>query len=144
MNPTARQALEAALGHRFVRQEHLQVALTHDSFGEAPDNEKLEFLGDAVLELAISDLLMNRFPTAREGELSKMRAALVNAESLARKAREIGLGQWLQLGRARSAAAAATSRRSSAQRTRRCSARSTWTPATRPPGASSTGTSAAR
>ena len=95
----ARQALQAALGHQFVRLEHLEVALTHDSFGDAPDNEKLEFLGDAVLALAVSDLLMNRFPAAREGELSKMRASLVNADSLARKAREIGLGQWLLLGK---------------------------------------------
>jgi ribonuclease-3 len=99
MNSAVRQAVEAALGHTFVRPEHLEVALTHDSFGEAPDNEKLEFLGDAVLELAVSDLLMSRFPAAREGELSKMRASLVNAETLARKARELGLGQWLQLGK---------------------------------------------
>jgi ribonuclease III len=99
MNSVARQAVEAALGHTFVRPEHLEVALTHDSFGDAPDNEKLEFLGDAVLELAVSDLLMSRFPAAREGELSKMRASLVNAETLARKARELGLGQWLQLGK---------------------------------------------
>jgi len=96
---TARDALEAALGHHFGRPEHLGVALTHRSFGEGENNEKLEFLGDAVLALAVADLLMVRNPGAREGELSKMRASLVNAEVLARKAREVGLGQWLRLGK---------------------------------------------
>ena len=95
----ARAALEAALGHRFERPEQLAVALTHRSFGEGENNEKLEFLGDAVLALAMSDLLMARFPEAREGDLSKMRASLVNAEVLARKARELDLGRWLRLGK---------------------------------------------
>jgi ribonuclease III len=96
---TAHEALEAALGHRFARAEHLAVALTHDSSARSESNEKLEFLGDAVLSLAMADLLMARFPDAREGELSKLRAALVNAEVLARKARELDLGRWLLLGR---------------------------------------------
>lgn len=95
----ARETLEAGLGHRFVRVAHLEVALTHRSFGEGENNEKLEFLGDAVLALGMSDLLMARFPEAREGELSKMRASLVNAEVLARKARELDLGRWLRLGK---------------------------------------------
>src|SRR5206468_543567 len=83
-----RAPLEAGLGHRFARPEYLAVALTHRSFGvDAPNNEKLEFLGDAVLALAMSDLLMTRFPDASEGELSKIRASLVNADVLARKAR---------------------------------------------------------
>jgi len=55
---SAREALEAALGHRFARPEQLAVALTHRSFGEGENNEKLEFLGDAVLALAMADLLM--------------------------------------------------------------------------------------
>jgi len=92
-------ALEVALGHRFVRPERLGVALTHRSFGAGENNETLEFLGDAVLALAISDLLMARFPGAREGELSKMRASLVNADTLARKARELELGRWIRLGK---------------------------------------------
>jgi len=96
---SAREALEAALGHRFERPEQLAVALTHRSFGEGENNEKLEFLGDAVLALAMADLLMARFPEAREGDLSKMRASLVNAGVLARKARELGLGRWLRLGK---------------------------------------------
>jgi ribonuclease-3 len=96
---SARAALEAALGHRFVRPEHLALALTHSSAGDAANNETLEFLGDAVLALTVSDLLMRRFPTAREGELSKMRAALVNADVLAAKARALDLGRWLRLGK---------------------------------------------
>ena len=96
---SAREALEAALGHRFERPEQLAVALTHRSFGAGENNEKLEFLGDAVLALAVADLLMARFPEAREGDLSKMRASLVNAGVLARKARELGLERWLLLGK---------------------------------------------
>jgi ribonuclease-3 len=96
----SRFELEDGLGHRFARPEHLAVALTHRSFSaESPNNETLEFLGDAVLSLAVSDLLMARFPAAREGELSKMRAALVNAEILARKARALDVGRFLRLGR---------------------------------------------
>ena len=100
MNVEARAALETALGYRFRRSEHLDLALRHRSAipGE-PNNEKLEFLGDAVLALAMSDLLMSAFPHAREGELSKIRASLVNAEVLARRARELDLGRWLLLGK---------------------------------------------
>jgi ribonuclease III len=99
MTPGAREALEAALDHHFARPEHLVIALTHRSAEERPNNETLEFLGDAVLALAMSDLLMARFPDAREGDLSKMRASLVNAEVLARKARELDLGHWLRIGK---------------------------------------------
>jgi ribonuclease III len=94
------EALETGLGHRFQRPEHLQVAVTHRSFSpDAPNNETLEFLGDAVLALAMADLLMRRFPAAREGDLSKLRAGLVNAETLAQKARILELGRWLRLGK---------------------------------------------
>jgi ribonuclease III len=100
MTPPEREPLETALGHRFQRPEQLEVALTHRSFsGDAENNEKLEFLGDAVLALAMSDLLMGRFPDAREGDLSKIRASLVNEEVLARKARQLALGRWLRLGK---------------------------------------------
>jgi ribonuclease-3 len=99
MTDDARAALEASLGHRFVRPEQLAIALTHRSTGEGTHNETLEFLGDAVLSLAISDLLMRAFPEAREGDLSKMRASLVNAEQLAVKARGVDLGRWLSLGK---------------------------------------------
>jgi ribonuclease-3 len=100
MSDDARQQVEARLGHRFVRGEHLLDALTHRSFSaDQENNEKLEFLGDAVLALAMSDLLMARFPEAREGELSKIRASLVNADVLARHARAHDLGQLLRLGK---------------------------------------------
>jgi len=99
MTDEGRAALEAGLGHRFVRPEHLAIAITHRSTGERTHNETVEFLGDAVLSLAISDLLMRGFPDAREGDLSKMRASLVNAEELAQKARRLDLGRWLELGK---------------------------------------------
>ena len=92
---------ETQLGYQFSRPDLLSLALTHCSVplqdGE-DHNEKLEFLGDAVLDLAISDLLIRRFPEAREGELSKMRASLVNATVLAKKAEALSLGRWLRLG----------------------------------------------
>ena len=93
--------IESILQYRFQNQELLHLALTHRSFQSRPGgahNEKLEFLGDAVLGLAMSDLLMQRFPEASEGDLSKMRASLVNARILAIKAADISLGQWLRLG----------------------------------------------
>jgi len=99
MTDEARVALEASLGHRFVRPERLAVALTHRSTGDGAHNETLEFLGDAVLSLAVSDLLMRNFPAATEGDLSKMRASLVNAEELAQKARAMDLGRWLSVGK---------------------------------------------
>jgi ribonuclease-3 len=93
--------LETILQHTFRRKELLTLALTHRSSqlrqGEE-HNERLEFLGDAVLGLAMSDLLMLRFPEASEGDLSKLRASLVNARVLATKALAIALGQWLRLG----------------------------------------------
>src|SRR5262249_13473223 len=80
------------------------AALTHKSYvnehkDEGADNERLEFLGDAVVDLAVSHRLMERFPGADEGELSKLRALLVNEDSLARVARHLGLGDLLRMGR---------------------------------------------
>src|SRR5215475_10751476 len=92
---------EATLGYTFQRKELLVLALTHRSLPLRPGeehNEKLEFLGDSVLGLAMSDLLMQRFPEANEGDLSKLRASLVNARVLATKAAALSLGQWLRLG----------------------------------------------
>jgi ribonuclease-3 len=99
MKLASREAIEGALGHRFVRPDHLAHALLHRSAGATQNNETLEFLGDAVLDLAISDLLMRRYPDAREGALSKMRAGLVNAGALAAKARDLGLGEAIRLGK---------------------------------------------
>ena len=97
--------LERALGYRFNSAEQLTAALRHSSFvNEQPQtgitsNERLEFLGDAVLNLAISHLLMKRYPDLTEGELSRNRAQLVNETELAAIAREIGLGPHLLLGK---------------------------------------------
>ncbi len=89
--------LQAALGHDFSRPELLRQALTHRSFG-SPNNEQLEFLGDSVLDCAISSRLCQRFPELREGELSRLRASLVRQESLAEIALGIDLGSHLRLG----------------------------------------------
>ncbi len=81
------------------------AALTHKSYcnehrGEpAVDNERLEFLGDAVVDLLVSHRLMERFPGADEGELSKLRALIVNEDALARIARELRVGELLRMGR---------------------------------------------
>src|SRR5690242_8666501 len=98
-------ALERSLGYQFRQEPLCESALTHKSWlnerAEAgrTDNERLEFLGDAVLALVVSDLLMRRFPDHPEGELSKKRAALVNEGGLARLAEVLALGQWIFLGR---------------------------------------------
>jgi ribonuclease III len=94
--------IEERIGYRFRTPELLDTALTHRSLTVAStgrNNEKLEFLGDAVLDLAVSDLLMQQFPRSQEGDLSKLRASLVNARVLANKARALGLGQALKLGK---------------------------------------------
>ncbi len=83
---------------------HFEEALTHPSYANehkdsSRDNQRLEFLGDAVLGLCVSELLMDRFPEAREGELSLMRASLVNTDALAAWARDSELGAALRLGR---------------------------------------------
>jgi ribonuclease-3 len=85
------------LGHRFRDEALLDQALTHRSAGRA-NNERLEFLGDAVLSAVVSELLYEVFPRASEGELTRLRAELVREASLAALAREIGLGDALQLG----------------------------------------------
>jgi len=98
-------SLEARLGHRFADVARLEVALTHKSYvNENPgvgrdDNERLEFLGDAVLDLAVGHLLMEAFPGRSEGELSKTRARIVHEQGLAEVAQSLALGEWLFLGR---------------------------------------------
>ncbi|HLV61024.1 MAG TPA: ribonuclease III [Fredinandcohnia sp.] len=98
-------ALGRRLGIRFRDPVLARQALTHKSWTNEHrdsglgDNERLEFLGDAVLDLAISERLMARFPEAPEGVLSKLRAAMVDEESLSAVARRIGLGELLYLGR---------------------------------------------
>lgn len=104
-SPSPYAALEEKLGYRFRTISLCENAVTHRSWlneaneaGRA-DNERLEFLGDSVLSLAISDILMRRFPEQPEGELSKARSALVNEAGLARVSDGLQLGQWIFLGR---------------------------------------------
>ncbi|MGQ9659827.1 MAG: ribonuclease III [Thermochromatium sp.] len=91
------QQFARSLGHRFAREELLVQALTHRS-ADAFNNERLEFLGDALIGFIIAEALCERFPKADEGTLSRMRASLVKRESLARLARELRLGDSLRLG----------------------------------------------
>jgi ribonuclease-3 len=89
-------ALQKRLGHTFSEQALLTRALTHRSFG-ADHNERLEFLGDAVLNLAISSLLFERFGGSDEGDLTRVRAHLVREESLHRTALTLGLPDVMRL-----------------------------------------------
>lgn len=91
------QRLEAALGHAFGRPELLRQALTHRSFGSL-HNERLEFLGDSILNCVVAGALYQKFSTLKEGELSRLRASLVRQEALAEIAGGLGIGERLQLG----------------------------------------------
>lgn len=95
--------LQEQLGYEFKNLNMLQLALTHSSWANerhkpGEHNERLEFLGDAVLELCVSSKLYRQFPQAREGELTYLRARLVSEKSLANIAREVGLQKMLLLG----------------------------------------------
>ena len=99
MTPTA--VLARTLGHPFADEGLLLRALTHTSFSHengGDDYERLEFLGDAVLQLCATSLLMDRFPEAREGALSRLRSRLVSTRALARLARRLAVGPALRLG----------------------------------------------
>jgi ribonuclease-3 len=92
------------LGHSFADGDLLRQALTHASFGHEkrqrlPDNQRLEFLGDAVLQLAVTNELYRRFPALTEGRLTVLRARLVNKHHLHGLAQELGLGEHLILGK---------------------------------------------
>lgn len=91
------EALLRQLGCRFRDPALLDSALTHRSAGGV-NNERLEFLGDAVLGLVIADALFQRYPAASEGELSRLRASLVRKQTLAELARDLQLGDYLRLG----------------------------------------------
>ena len=90
-------AIEQAIGYTFRQPHHLHQALTHRSFG-APHNERLEFLGDSVLNCAVAHLLYAHFPDLPEGVLSRLRANLVRQQSLFEIAVTLGLGTLLKLG----------------------------------------------
>lgn len=101
-NPSRLEALQKELGYSFKDPSLLLKALTHVSYDRkktGSNNEVLEFLGDAVLDLAISDLLIRRFPERSEGDLSRMRAGLVNSAVLAEKGNALALGPMLLLGK---------------------------------------------
>jgi len=95
--PIASAQLEARLGHTWQNRELLNQALTHRSFG-ARNNERLEFLGDGVLNCVIGLLLYQHFPGQPEGRLSRLRANLVNQDTLHEIAAGLDLGQHLRLG----------------------------------------------
>lgn len=104
--------LEQVLGHHFQQPDLLTLALTHRSFvydaglsaaagdlaDPSLDNEQLEFVGDAVLGLLAAEALCNRFPTLREGELTRLRSAVVSRKHLGSVGTRLGLGRWLRLG----------------------------------------------
>ncbi|WP_079202838.1 ribonuclease III [Pseudomonas sp. CC6-YY-74] len=89
--------LERQLGYTFKDQDLMVLALTHRSFAGL-NNERLEFLGDAILNFVAGEVLFQRFPQAREGQLSRLRARLVKGETLAILARGFNLGDYLRLG----------------------------------------------
>ena len=94
-------ALEEKLGHRFRDRSHLELALTHSSSTTQPlaDNERMEFLGDAVLALAVNEQLYRTIPDEGEGELTRIKSAAVSTITLARVARALGLGEFMRLGK---------------------------------------------
>ena len=101
----ALKALQRKMGYRFKSLDLLNQGLRHRSFvhenleESGQDNERLEFLGDAVLDLVISHLIMERYPDYPEGSLSRLRAAVVNETRLARISRDLSLGEYLLLGK---------------------------------------------
>jgi ribonuclease III len=105
MNGQELSPLENELGYQFKDISLLREALQHSSYVNEQrdpalqDNERLEFLGDAVLDVVITHILMNHFPQTREGDLSRMRATIVNESQLAAVAQRLNLGQHLLLGK---------------------------------------------
>lgn len=99
------QNIEKTLGYTFQNKDLLVAAMTHRSYANecsspaTADNERLEFLGDAVLDLVVSEYLMASLPTSGEGNLTRIRADVVALQSLADLARGLGLGQYLLLGK---------------------------------------------
>ncbi|HYC53375.1 MAG TPA: ribonuclease III [Candidatus Binatia bacterium] len=100
--PSNAASLEEAIGYTFQDRTLLERALMHSSAATeeaAESNQTLEFLGDAVLDLATSELIMRQHPGCAEGELTRMRAALVSARGLSHVARQLDLGRWVRLGK---------------------------------------------
>src|SRR3954447_24397448 len=102
------ERLQERIGYRFGDRAIFLQALTHTSYGHEflqektiaqRDNERLEFLGDAILDVIVSDILIESFPNSNEGQLSKMRAAVVNEKTLAELAKSIQLQDTIRLGK---------------------------------------------
>jgi len=94
------QELEKCLGYQFNNKDLIIEALTHKSYKKVFNNERLEFLGDAVLNLIVGEFLFNKFPDSAEGELSKIRASLVNEKGFTKLAIAINLGEYIYLSEA--------------------------------------------
>ena len=97
--------LEKILGYSFRKRALLETALTHRSFkvekaGDTPDNQRLEFLGDAVLGILLADVIYAKYAQAREGLLTVLRSKVVSEAGLAQTARKIGLGRHVRMGKA--------------------------------------------
>jgi len=106
------RALEKRIKYRFKKKALLEVSLTHPSYryengAVSEDNQRLEFLGDAVLGLLAADALMAQYPQAAEGELTKLKSAVTSGSALAARARGIGLGEHLRLGKGEAASGGA-------------------------------------
>ena len=95
--PKPTHLLEERLGYNFKQPDLLIEALTHKSCKKPYNNERLEFLGDAVLDLLVGEYLYEKFPKAKEGKLSKLRACIVNEKSFMKLARAINLGDYLYM-----------------------------------------------
>jgi ribonuclease-3 len=100
---SAARSIDAILGYEFADRTLLELALAHTSYSHEEDgdrgNERLEFLGDAVLDLVVSEILYEVHPEWDEGDLTRTRSALVNQKSLAEQARNLELGRFVKLGR---------------------------------------------
>ncbi len=101
MEESLRDAVEQAIGYRFTRAELLELALRHASIAEvrSQSNERLEFLGDAVLGMVVCEMIYQRFPELLEGEMTKIKSAVVSRRVCADIARDLGLDERLTLGK---------------------------------------------
>jgi len=91
------EKVEQVIAYKFTQRHYLEIALTHRSVG-SNNNERLEFLGDSILNFVIAEALYHRFPNVDEGKLSRLRASLVRGSTLAILARELDLGDFILLG----------------------------------------------
>ncbi len=89
---------EEILGYVFRDPRLLEEALTHPSAGKPFSNQRLEFLGDAVIDLIVAEHLFNKFPDLREGEMTLLKASVVNGSALAKRAKELGLDDRIEVG----------------------------------------------